>query len=73
MNIERYNRFIDDNGRLFIVLGINSHKVEEKWQNKSIDLLNVNAEKVNEVNLPDFENYINKKLLTKVSHNKPKP
>lgn len=66
MEVKRYSRFIDSTGRLFIVLGTNSQKVEEVWRNKSIDLLNVNAEQVQEVKIEDFENYIKNKLLTQV-------
>lgn len=66
MEISRYSRFIDTTGRLFIALGVNSKKEGEHWKNHSVDLLNVNEEKVNEVNLPDFEKYIKNKLLTQV-------
>lgn len=64
--MERYNKYIDKENRLFILLGINSRKENERWINHSVDLLNVNEERVQEVNLTDFENYINKKLLNRV-------
>lgn len=64
--MERYSKYIDNKNRLFIVLGINSHKVGDTWKNKSIDLLNVNAETVNEVGIDSMENYIKHKVLIKV-------
>jgi hypothetical protein len=68
--MERYSRYSDKDGRLHIVLArwCSAKEVDGamKITPKTIDLLDVGAEKVNEVKVEDFDRFVSKGLLMRI-------
>lgn len=64
--MEKYSRYIDGNKRLLIVLAVWYKVVDQKTIPTTVDILIVNEERLVEYPVNEFEDWIEKKLITRI-------